>query len=891
MVVPLLLMSIQAASAFAGGALPEFDFSLTSVAAQWKAVLDIGAARNTPDGLELTLNGPDPQLHGPARDFPPAAELRLLVRLMSGQGGEAQVFFFRDRPSEVDSIRFFVKPGEWTDATLRVPPLGAGYRLRIDPPGSGGKFIIASLRFEFVDGTEPLAWPRPVALDLASAVRLTNRAVELQVVEEGFAVAVDGRRVATSHTRPRLGYLAGDKLEWLECRPVDASRVRVDHTQGVVTRVFSLADRHGATWRVAQRFTTGASPDVIDVEVEVETDRDRHVMFLPLLLLVASEGASQIDQGLLAGLEYLEGEPSSSEADLVGPESRRQVPANYKITFPLMALQKDGAYIGLIWDHAPRFSALFDTPDRLLSTGGHVMGVLFPGSGGSDRIEGSLLPKRPQTLRAGEKLVVRAHIVAGNGTSVVPAIRQYVRLRGLPPVPDTGYSFEQYAALAATGWLDSRIREADLYRHAVDARFKPQPAADAAVFMHWLATQTSDPLVAQRLAEAARGAMSVVPPAEFNRAAVAHVRFPLPALLFGNVTENAEAARVQALGLRGRFAADGSVPYARGSGGRGLDRTHWAKDANGLTAEVVESFLEAAAFSGDPALIAEAIARVRDMKKFRDTVPRGAQTWEIPLHTPDILAAARLVRAYTLGFELSGDAELLEQAISWAWTGVPFVYLVHPVGVKHRPYGTIAVLGATHWTGTVWIGRPVPWCGLVYADALYRLLKHDPTGPWKQLADGITSTAIAYSWPHLERGYQGLLPDFWDLPLGRRGAPAINPGTVQANAARLYGKPALFDFHVVRRNAPGTLADAPVTIYAPGEVVQQPAAPGRLVFTVNGWTREPYYVLLNGVTRMPKLLIDGHSTPITDPHLFQEHMGRLVLSLSGRATVELVQTD
>src|SRR5207253_5582314 len=126
-------------------------------------------------------------------------------------------------------------------------------------------------------------------------------------------------------------------------------------------------------------------------------------------------------------------------------------------------------------------------------------------------------------------------------------------------------------------------------------------------------------------------------------------------------------------------------------------QTHWAPDANGLTADVVATLLEAAVFSGDCSLISDGLRYLKAMDKFRNTVPRGAQTWEIPLHTPDILASAHLVRAYTLGYELTGDQDFLEQARYWAWTGVPFVYLVDPAGKPIGLYGTIAVFGANQW--------------------------------------------------------------------------------------------------------------------------------------------------------------------------------------------------
>src|SRR5215468_8663159 len=93
-------------------------------------------------------------------------------------------------------------------------------------------------------------------------------------------------------------------------------------------------------------------------------------------------------QGLLAGLEYLENEPSSSEADIVGPASKRQVPDSLKLTFPLMAVQNDGRFLALTWKMSNEFCALYDSPDRIFGSIGHVMGVLFPGSDGKIRKEG-----------------------------------------------------------------------------------------------------------------------------------------------------------------------------------------------------------------------------------------------------------------------------------------------------------------------------------------------------------------------------------------------------------------------------------------------------------------------------------------------------------------------
>ena len=37
-------------------------------------------------------------------------------------------------------------------------------------------------------------------------------------------------------------------------------------------------------------------------------------------------------------------------------------------------------------------------------------------------------------------------------------------------------------------------------------------------------------------------------------------------------------------------------------------------------------------------------------------------------------------------------------------------------------------------TAPLWIGLPVQWCGLVYGDAIRGFARHDPSGPWIELA-------------------------------------------------------------------------------------------------------------------------------------------------------------
>jgi hypothetical protein len=293
----------------------------------------------------------------------------------------------------------------------------------------------------------------------------------------------------------------------------------------------------------------------------------------------------------------------------------------------------------------------------------------------------------------------------------------------------------------------------------------------------------------------------------------------------------------------------------------------------------VMDLLEAAAFCGDRELLDAALTRLRAMDKFRHGVPRGAQTWEIPLHTPDILASAHLVRAYTLGYELTGDRDFLEQARYWAWTGVPFVYLVNPTAGPIGPYSTIAVFGATGWHAPVWMGLPVQWCGLVYADALYRLVRHDPKGPWKQLAEGITLSGIQQSWPPENRDQQGLLPDSFVLRPQRRNGPAINPATVEACATHLFNHPA-YDFWSFSQNG--------LRVHAPGEIKRAKEAIGRVSFEVDLRVKSPCFVLVNGLAHEPQLVINGQRTSCSAPNQFLPKEGWLILELKGQARVEIV---
>lgn len=868
------------------GALPEFDLATLPDANDWVAQHDISSLEYNVEGLRVYISGGDPYLAGPPRDFPANTPLWLRLRLKSDQGGMGQVFYYRTGPTEAESVRFEVPAGQWFETKARLPALGPGYRFRIDPPGNQGLCLLGTLRFEERVAFPAPAWPAPVA----PTVSVADPAIEsgdLRLIHRrdmlgGFAVEVAGKRMAVGHTGALLGYAAGKQARWLNLGNAPGSQTTAQLDENGLLVSARVTDPDGARWDIQQFFSPGALAGSIDIETRVTADTDRDVLYLPMFTLLPGLGSwgTNKTQALLAGVEYLENEPSSSEADLTGPAAQRQVPDTVKLTLPLMAIAAEGRYLGLTWEPSPSVCAVFDSPDRLFGSAGHLLGLLFPGSDGLSREESSLLPYGAELARANQPIVLRATLLGGQGQSVVPAVQQYVQLRGLPPLPSPGLSAQDYFVLAARGWLDSKIRQGDLFRHAAWPSFGLTPAADAALYLDWLAGQLTDTNLAARAAESASAALAQVQPASYNSAQVGHVRYPAPALVYGAVAENAAKALAQGRSLLGRFEADGSVHYHAPADGLDYGKTHWAPDANGLTAGVVASLLEAAAFSGNRGLITDGLRYLRALDKFRDSVPRGAQTWEIPLHTPDILASAYLVRAYTLGYELAGDPDFLAEARYWAWTGVPFVYLTPPAPQPVGLYNTIPVLGATAWAAPVWIGLPVQWCGLVYADALHRFARHDPAGPWKQIADGIAVAGIQHTYPVSDTDYLGLLPDSYNLRAQSRNGPAINPATVLAPALRALGQAPIYEFRAFSRHG--------LLVHAPGKITDVEERADGVKFTVSGWSKRPYWVMVNGLGQMPRLKIDGQEAPLTSPHQYRAAEGRLILQLRGQAVVEVL---
>jgi len=833
------------------------------------------------EGLAFASTGIDPWIEGPAADLSGGPMTRVRVRMKSNADPHGELFYGRTFEAG-RSVRFTIQnDGQWHEyALLIADPIGPGTRLRLDPAAAEGQIVVASIRVETLPALEPPEFRKPEKPVKGTVEPLSVSSGELRLNHYrgglgDFDIELGGVDLASGYRAEQIGLMVDGRAAWLPLEKAKALCLYA--TDGAVVVAAGVDDDRAGRWNITRVYGPGPRPGSLLVQIWIEVDRDCEVLHFPWLTLFPGLGTfgERKTQGLFAGLEYLDDEPSSSEADITPREHVRRVPDPVKITFPLMAVAHGGRYIGLIWEPSELVAPTFDSPDRIYDSGSHVMALTAPAVG-DKRFENAPLAHTPFMLKANQAMRLQAIIIGGRGDSIVPAVQKYVEIRRLPAIPQVPGGFDAAVTLLSHGWLDSAINEGGVFRHAVwGESFKAGPAGDAIMYIDWLTNHAKDADLAKRLVQARDLAVAKMPQGQPYMSSVSHTTVPTAPLVFGGVYSYVERRRADAESLLAHFDEQGVKLYRP----RDVDygKTHSVQHANGHAAPDIANILEAATLSADRSLIAKGLELLdKQTALYANSVPRGAQVWEVPLHTPDILASAHLVKAYTLGYMISRKPEYLEQARYWAWTGVPFLYLANPTDGPVGPYATIAVLGATNWKAPVWFGQPVQWCGLVYGSALHLLSQYDPEGPWAKLAKGITAAGLQMTWPESDAKRQGLLPDYYLLRPQISEGPAINPGTAQTRLPELFGKGAIYD--VRRLEMTGWFLHAPCAIHDLKE------SDGSVTFAVDGWGDKVCYLLLAGVQKAPTVTVRPHGTSTMD---FDAGQKLTVITIAGPAQVEV----
>ncbi|MCX7046385.1 MAG: hypothetical protein NTX50_12980 [Candidatus Sumerlaeota bacterium] len=976
----ILIMSIFS-SAFCGASakaavVAEWDF--TKGTQKWQPNERVANLRSTGEGLEFETTAEDPWITGPAANFPADRRLRLTIRMKSNAEDGAGEFFFGPKIDPALSKRFNIhNDGAWHEyqVLIREGILKPGGTIRLDPCSGKGKIAIAWLKVEALAPTAQLKTEKPgmfskgapaigaapaagmaPAIGAAAEVKMTAGDISVVVPIQqwgGWRVAVNGAEMARAHDHEFLAYVAGERTVWVDLAAgTEASSKLLSATSGpgtgaraseAIVSDLNIKDADGGVWTLQRTMRAHSSGAALEIELSIQCDRDRDLIYFPWLTLfpgLYSFGEKK-QQAVFAGLEYLSNEPSSSEAEIRGPGAIRRLPNPVKIAFPLMTIAAEGRWLGLMWEPADEVCAVFDSPDRVYKSGAHLMGLVAPAFD-KRSYENDFMAGEPLTLKAGNPLSTRAMLIGGNGTTVVPSLQRYIALKPLLPVPEFPGGLEAAARLLTRGWTDSAAREGGLWRHAVWGNsFPPHVAPDAAANLAWLKdhigggadmigktntvdlagkANTSD-LIAKANAAISQS-LAAVPKEQPYTDGVSHVRTPAAPLLFGRIEAYLDHRRAEARNLIREFDAQGIRHYHPAAGKPNYAETNPSDYTNGIAATPLARILEAAALTADAEITSKGLWLLdQQTRLYAGDVPRGAQPWEMPLHTPDPLSSAYMIQCYVWGYKLTGEAKFLEQARYWAWTGVPFVYLEPPIrsandgtdkGTDKNTdrstdrstdkstdkstdrerarapvglYGTCGVMGATNWQAPLWLGQPVQWIGLVYAAALHRLAPLDPGGPWQTIARGITATGLQMTWPADDpKNRGGLLPDYYLLRDQQRDGPAINPGTVGATLPELFSAGTLYDS--ARVESTGWFAHAPCR-------AKIASSKNDIALALDGAGSNSYFVLIAGVKSAPARIVFQAAVFAAPPQsipveqCYNAKSARLIIPIKGKGSLRI----
>lgn len=765
----------------------------------------------TSDGvLRIQSTGTDPYFHTPVNH--PGGQVVVELRVRSTHSGTGSVFWTTDQQPHrgEDKRSDFPLPGagQWSVTRTRFHAAGTLTDLRIDPGTSPGLIEIdwirligeelhplsvtqvrqedSVVRFEvtnhnrtpttFTVGGKEYSLPGEQSLmmsqDIAAeapleAVTLTVDCTDWPRIERTVWI-VNPDASARWLTRP----LGDATLSVARDGSVALIR-RDDQLLASLGPIVTINDRAPRLELVEESKTirfrgadvsVSLTPNGDELEVSIDSE-------LPCAGPVV-RAVGGLEQGLFAGLEYLgKGERSSSTLDIETSEHVRFAPDPLKVTMPLMAFVTERTSVALTWEDMS-LQPVYATPNFFDGTADHRM-----------TLQGK---KMRATLRVSRQ-------------PLEESIAWVVGRHGLPELPPAPRTREQQDELCLAA-LNGPLRTEKGWGHCVQERWERHPFADMASTI-WRLTGN-------------------IPEFDHYLHDGAHVRNGTIYFVTGQAQGWLEIERRRARSYIERQQPDGSYHY-QGKYARG----HFEDTASGVCALPAARLLEFAYVTGDAAALQAGLRTLDYMKRFR--TPRGAQVWECALHTPDQLASAYLVWAYTRGFELTGNQEYLRQARRWALSGIPFTYQwgSYPI----MAYATPPVYGATNWVAPNWMGLPVQWVGSVYAYALTLLAPHEKSVDWNQVARGILICAQQQQYP--DGPHKGLLPDSFNLRYQRRQPADINPCALVSLQMALDGE---VDFLSVARDGETVVAAPfPVTIREGNAYIK-------------GREGIPYQVIVNG---------------------------------------------
>jgi hypothetical protein len=635
-------------------------------------------------------------------------------------------------------------------------------------------------------------------------------------------------------------------------------------------------DRAGGVWTFSAT-ATPVSSKTTRLSLSARCDKPRALLVFEGPMLLAGEGGTKDRKtdALFPGLEWLTAEEeSSSDLDIAAshPERPRFAPHPHKVTIPVMGVRTPVATVGLLWDAHQRWDGtqnrpqpVYAVPDRFTGAAAHRMGLIAPNVL-NGLPENALEAKPGYRLAAHRPLTLTALLYADpNASDSLAAMDEWFRRFRFDPVlpapkgsdrAQIAWSMQAYLKTLwvspQEGWLPF-LGGPGIWRKPAFQHAHAYDLSQAALI---LPNHPDAPAWRERVRE-------VLP-------RIGHPQGDDLGFAFGDPLPQIGGNAGRAYQLMASQEEDGSWIFDADRRDEGvfvgmdyhLLGTDGGKEVGTVARNAYEILLYAR-LTGDESAYRAGVKSLEFMRRY--SVPRAAQVWEVPFHTPDILAAADAVDAYLEAYrytcrngQSNGDPRWLREAQRWARAGLPFVYVWNAPGKPWMRYGSIPVFGATWFQGS-WFGNLVQWNGLRYAYAILKLYEYDREArwggqTWRDIAQGVTRSAM-YQQSPLPKNL-ALWPDALHTITNMRADWDFAPRQILKNVYAL----------LERTEEPRTVTisaerDRPIRISTGGRIVSARWNASTLKVETRYHPMETNRIVVAGITRPARVLVNGRALP------------------------------
>lgn len=597
------------------------------------------------------------------------------------------------------------------------------------------------------------------------------------------------QQVATSKMVAEVTYRSNEAVHNINFVPNNVQLGGNSLGESIVYLTGEHKDVDGVNWKFQLEFLLTEGTKRVRTTYRLTVDKARELLAFRGPEIYAGHKSSREKKtaALFPGLEYLEGdEPSSNTRDAAPPLNNKLVPHPYKITIPVMAVEIQKSVVGISWDplqtwdgDSQNVSAVFASPNWHHEERNHLMALFLPTI--PDWVEeNTLTAKTAYQLTPGREITLKSDIIADGNATILEAISHWKEVYGTPIPLEPPRSDEEELLLSRHGFMhtvwDSENRQSS---HCVDWASQNEPGFATLLWYDYLVTKSEE--VKERVKEIAEKTIGDVGAGGLAARGSCHIlsgEFPF---YYGHLDaaigyyESEVQPIIESQSDNGSWGFEPSSEKTQNLGKTG-------DVVLGTCAAKALKLLKHARITGNKASLEAGKKALSYMDRF--AVPRGAQAWECPLYEPDILAAAHAIGAYVEAHEILGNKTYLKRAEYWAETGLPFLYHWHVPDRPGMQFASIPVFGTTFYTHS-WLGVPVQWNGLVYAYYLQRLNQYTQEEKWRQVAEGITVSAMYQQWEDGE--LKGTYPDgFYGFCTEGKG-PHLNPEDIMVNVYTLSG--------------------------------------------------------------------------------------------------------